>query len=76
MVDKLNLLRKVDSLGRIVIPKSVRNKMGIKENDELELAFVDGWLGMRKVRDEEDRKKVAREVLEEMGLEVPRELMD
>jgi len=76
MVDKLNLLRKVDSLGRIVIPKSVRDKMGIKENDELELAFVDGWLGMRKVREEGDRKRVAREVLEEMGLEVPKELMD
>ena len=34
------IVRRVDDLGRIVIPKEVRNKLGIKEGDPLEI-FVD-----------------------------------
>lgn len=77
VVDKLNISKKIDGLGRVVIPKSVRDRFGIKDGDELEIAIVDGWIGLRKVAigEEDDRKKIAREVLEEMGLEVPRELL-
>lgn len=35
------IIRKVDELGRIVIPKEVRKSKDIKEKDELEF-FIDG----------------------------------
>lgn len=34
------IVRRVDDLGRIVIPKEVRNKLGIKEGTPMEL-FID-----------------------------------
>lgn len=34
------LTRKIDSLGRVVIPKELRRSMGIKESDELEIEAV------------------------------------
>ncbi|GEN36815.1 AbrB/MazE/SpoVT family DNA-binding domain-containing protein [Aneurinibacillus danicus] len=35
------IVRKVDELGRVVLPKELRNKFGIAEKDGLEI-FVDG----------------------------------
>ncbi|OOM77031.1 transition state regulatory protein AbrB [Clostridium puniceum] len=35
------IVRKVDELGRIVIPKELRRSLGIEEKDALEI-FVDG----------------------------------
>ncbi len=31
------MFRKVDELGRIVIPKEIRNKFGIKTNDRVDI---------------------------------------
>lgn len=41
MVKSTGIVRKVDELGRIVIPMELRNKLGIQEKDPLEI-FVDG----------------------------------
>ena len=41
MVKSTGIIRKVDELGRIVIPMELRNKLGIQEKDPLEI-FVDG----------------------------------
>lgn len=35
------IVRKVDELGRVVIPIELRNKLGIKEKDPIEI-YVDG----------------------------------
>lgn len=35
------IVRKVDTLGRIVIPKEIRNKLGIDYNTSIEI-YVDG----------------------------------
>ncbi|MGO4496472.1 AbrB/MazE/SpoVT family DNA-binding domain-containing protein [Paenibacillus sp. 2RAB27] len=35
------IVRKVDELGRVVIPKELRDTLGIKEKDSLEI-YVDG----------------------------------
>jgi len=35
------IVRKVDQLGRVVLPKELRNTLNIKETDPLEI-FVDG----------------------------------
>lgn len=36
------ILRRIDDLGRIVIPKEIRRSMHIKENDTFEI-FIDQW---------------------------------
>jgi len=41
MIKSTGIVRKVDELGRIVIPMELRNKLGIQEKDPLEI-FVDG----------------------------------
>lgn len=41
MVKSTGIIRKVDELGRIVIPMELRTKLGIAEKDALEI-FVDG----------------------------------
>lgn len=35
-----NIVRRIDDVGRIVIPKAIRAQMGIQENDEFEI-FLD-----------------------------------
>lgn len=81
-VEQLNITKKIDSLGRVVIPKSIRDRLRIYDGDELEIAMIDGWIGLRKVRPEEEedeemkRLRIAREVLEEKGIMVPLELRD
>ena len=32
-----NTTRKIDALGRVTIPKGMRDRMGIRENDDMEL---------------------------------------
>lgn len=41
MVKSTGIIRKMDELGRIVIPMELRNKLGIAERDAIEI-FVDG----------------------------------
>lgn len=41
MIKSTGIVRKVDELGRIVIPMELRTKLGIAEKDPLEI-FVDG----------------------------------
>ena len=42
------IVRKVDTLGRIVIPMEFRKVMDIKESDSLEIALNDGQVILRK----------------------------
>ncbi len=41
MIRSTGIARKVDELGRIVLPMELRNKLGIAEKDSLEI-FLDG----------------------------------
>lgn len=48
MLKATGIIRRVDELGRIVIPIEIRNKFGIKEKDPIEI-FVDGnMIAMKK----------------------------
>jgi len=75
---KENTTRKVDSLGRVSIPKSMRDRLLIKEGDELEFYMLrDGdeqyvVIGKPGINTKYVR---AAEVLEELGEEVPDSLM-
>ena len=38
--DKIGIIRKVDELGRIVIPKEMRNQLGIDIGTNVEISMV------------------------------------
>jgi transcriptional pleiotropic regulator of transition state genes len=42
------IVRRIDDLGRVVIPKEVRRTMGLKEGDPLELFMIDDFVAFRK----------------------------
>lgn len=39
---KTGIIRRVDDLGRVVIPKEIRNKLGIREGTPLEISLENG----------------------------------
>lgn len=73
-----NTTRKVDTLGRVTIPKSLRDRMRIKENDDLELFTMEDegreYICMSAVDAIPARYIVAVDVLNELGVAVPEEL--
>lgn len=77
---KENTTRKLDSLGRVSIPKSMRDRLGLKDGDEVEFYMLrDGdnnYVALGKNGMVDLRYLRAAEVLDELGLEVPQELID
>ena len=75
-----NTTRKVDTLGRVSIPKSMRDRLSIKVNDEVAFYMIengdDMYVALKtEVPEEKDnRYAAAAQVLVELGLEVPDEL--
>lgn len=53
-----NITRKLDSLGRITIPKGLRSRMGWAENDELEIYTDNDFVCLRKVGNETHRDAI------------------
>lgn len=48
----LGIVRKMDELGRIVIPKEIRDKYGLEEGTEIEINTIkDGNIILRKHKD-------------------------
>lgn len=77
MIERLNISKKIDSLGRIVIPQSLRARFAISPGDELEIALVDGWIGLRKkgLTSDAEKAKIAIDLLHDLGILVPNELL-
>ena len=48
MKNSTGMRRKVDELGRIVIPKEIRNKFDIKTNDRLDIYVENGVISLLK----------------------------
>lgn len=42
------IVRRIDDLGRVVIPKEIRRTMSIHEGDPLEIFLEDGVVGFKK----------------------------
>ena len=70
-----NARRKVDSLGRVTLPKGLRDRMYLSENDELELFTfdLDGkmYIALGVAEGVEPKYLAARAVLEELGITLP-----
>ena len=65
MERKTGIVRRIDDLGRVVIPKEIRRKLNIYEGDPLEVTYTnDGGVFFRKyLTDEEKRKNWVNEML-------------
>lgn len=57
MERKTGIVRRIDDLGRVVIPKEIRRKLNIQEGDPLEITCTDdGGVFFRKYLTDEERK--------------------
>lgn len=77
-----NTTRKVDALGRVSIPKSMRDRLNIAAEDEMEFYMLE-YKGKRYVAmantkdtDEAEKYKAAIDILEELNIDLPQELVD
>jgi transcriptional pleiotropic regulator of transition state genes len=48
------IVRRIDDLGRIVIPKEIRRELGIRDGDPLEVFREGTMVGFRKYNPNED----------------------
>jgi bifunctional DNA-binding transcriptional regulator/antitoxin component of YhaV-PrlF toxin-antitoxin module len=75
-----NARRRLDSLGRITLPKGLRDRMFMRDNEELEFFTfdLDGKMYIAlSVADGVDPKYLAaKSILEELGADIPDELED
>ena len=76
---KENTTRKVDTLGRVSIPKGMRDRLGIKELDEVEFYLLedDGgeqYVALTNHAASRNKYAEAADILVELGLDIPDEL--
>ena len=45
---KTGITRRIDELGRLVIPKEIRNNLKIKNNDQVEISIIDNKIILSK----------------------------
>lgn len=73
-----NTTRKIDHLGRVTIPKGLRDRMYIATNDDLELFTLEAdgreYICLAPVVEINPKYTIAANVLQELGLEIPAEL--
>ena len=48
-MNSTGMARKVDDLGRIVLPVEMRRQLGIRPGDEMEISVDDGTIQLRKI---------------------------
>ena len=44
------IVRRIDDLGRLVIPKEIRRNMGLNDGDALEITYNNGTVSIRKYK--------------------------
>lgn len=76
---KENATRKVDSLGRVSIPKGMRDRLNIQTNDEVEFYLLNADNGEQFVcltnhKAGMNKYENAAKVLAELGIDIPEEL--
>lgn len=66
--EQIEIKRKVDELGRIVIPKNIRNELGIVEKDFLEILKINNKIILKKTRERKTIQNLDRiRAIDELG---------
>lgn len=78
-----NAVRKVDTLGRVSIPKGLRDRLGIDTGDSVEFYVLEdggkSYICFNKAGGQESANpeyEIAAKVLRELGYEVPKQLLE
>lgn len=78
-----NTIRKIDSLGRIGIPKGIRNRMRLEVNQEMDIFTIRDngkeYIAFARVENSDnldDKYLKAADLLEELGIAIPDEIID
>jgi AbrB family looped-hinge helix DNA binding protein len=75
-----NTTRKIDSLGRVSIPKSMRSRLNIQPEDEVEFFLLDDgnekYVCLTNHKNAVSKYQQAAEMLLELGLEIPDDLAE
>lgn len=70
-----NQSRRIDNLGRVTIPKPMRDRLGWEINTDVEFYTLDdNYVVISRGKMRDNRYDVAVELLEELGLPVPEKL--
>ena len=76
----MNVSRKIDTLGRVVIPKGIRDTYKLNIGDEVYFSILnnDGqqYVGISKTNEDLVKYKIAMQVLLDLDLDVPEELAE
>ena len=76
----MNVSRKIDTLGRVVIPKGIRDTCKLNIGDEVYFSILnnDGqqYVGISKTNEDLVKYKIAMQVLLDLDLDVPEELAE
>lgn len=62
-METTGIVRRIDELGRIVIPKEIRRTMHLFEGDEMEICVSNGMLTLKKFSEMENIKHVAKNIV-------------
>ena len=78
-ITKENITRKLDSLGRISVPKAMRQRLGIDELSELKFYTMEDdngefYICMTNHAASNSKYEQAAQVLTELGIAIPEEL--
>lgn len=68
--------RKIDELGRIVIPKDLRKQLGVKNGDPVKLKFADGNIVISKTSENELRNYIVGVMLDKKTTGDVRKVLD
>jgi AbrB family looped-hinge helix DNA binding protein len=76
-----NVSRKLDSLGRISIPKAIRQRLGIEELAEVDFYTMEAedgtqYICMTDGKASSNKYEQAAHVLNELGIDIPEGLME
>ena len=78
-----NTIRKIDNLGRIGIPKGIRNRLKLAANQEMEVFTLKrggkdyvAFCAAEEHIDEEDKYAMVAYLLSELGIDIPEEILE
>lgn len=63
-MNEIGISRRVDDLGRIVIPKEIRRSLGIREGSEMELFVSDEGVMLKKYYPENELSEMVQSLME------------
>lgn len=72
----MGIVRKIDDVGRVVIPKSIRQQLELTENDEVEIIVKGSTIIINKVENDNDIQELKEKIFELKETELADQLLE